>query len=115
MSKKDFDNYMIKMKAQYEEMKRNLEIVAKEAQDNPSDLDFVERLRQDILPFKQNYERLVYIKTLLDRPNKKDKKLKYNRMLIKKLKELEEKNSTESVLQENKEVISKIASYINKE
>ena len=106
MSKKDFDDYLIKVESQYSEMKKNLESVAKEVQDNPSDLDFIETLKERIAPFKQNYERLMYVKYLLDKPVRKKKTLKYNRMMINKLKELEEKNSLESVLEENESVLN---------
>lgn len=106
MSKKDFDDYLIKVESQYYEMKKNLETIAKDVQDNPSDLDFIDTLKERIAPFKQNYERLMYIKYLLDKPVRNKKTFKYNRMMVNKLKELEEKNSLESVLEENNTVLN---------
>lgn len=108
MSKKHFDEYVIKIKAQYEEMQKNLDQVAKEVQNNQTDLDFMERLRESIEPFKANYQRVMYIKMLLDRPNKKEKVPAFKKRLEKVLKELEKTNSTEAVLEENKNIITSI-------
>lgn len=108
MSKKHFDEYVVKIKAQYEEMQRNLDQVAKEAQNNQTDLDFMERLRESIEPFKANYQRVMYIKMLLDRPNKKEKVPAFKKRLEKVLKELEKTNSTETVLEENQNILKKL-------
>ena len=108
MAKKHFDEYVLKIKAQYEEMQKNLDQVAKEAQDNQTDLDFVERLKQNIAPFRANYQRVMYIKMLLDQPNKKEKIPSYKKRLEKAMRELEKSNSTEAVLDENKNIINSV-------
>ena len=108
MAKKHFDEYVLKIKAQYEEMQRNLDQIAKEAQNNQTDLDFVERLKQNIAPFRANYQRVMYIKMLLDQPNKKEKIPAYKKRLEKAMRELEKSNSTEAVLDENKNIINSV-------
>ena len=113
MAKKHFDEYVLKIKAQYEEMQRNLDQVAKEAQDNQTDLDFVERLKQNIAPFKANYQRVMYIKMLVDQPNRKEKVPAYKKRLEKAIKALEKPNSTDTVLEENKNIINSIKSREN--
>lgn len=108
MAKKHFDEYVLKIKAQYEEMQRNLDQVAKEAQDNQTDLDFVERLKQNIEPFRANYQRVMYIKMLLDQPNKKEKVPAYKKRLETAIKAFEKSNSTEAVLEENENIIKNV-------
>ena len=108
MAKKHFDEYVLKIKAQYEEMQRNLDQVAKEAQNNQTDLDFVERLKQNIEPFKANYQRVMYIKFLLDQPNRKEKLPAYKKRLEKALAQLDKQNSTENVLDENVNILKSI-------
>ena len=113
MAKKHFDEYVLKIKAQYEEMQRNLDQVAKEAQDNQTDLDFIERLKQNIAPFKANYQRVMYIKSLLDQPNRKEKIPAFKKRLEKAMKDLEKSNSTEAVLEENEVIINNIKTREN--
>ena len=105
MAKKDFDIYVKKIEAQYEDFKKVLEQVSKDAQAGMTDVNFVENLKQQIAPIKQNYERLMYIKYLLDKPAKKDKVAAYKRRLMNEMKKLEARNSTEAVLDENEKVI----------
>lgn len=108
MAKKHFDEYVIKIQAQYEEMQKNLEQVAAELQDNQADWDYLEKLKSRIAPFRQNYKRVMHLKYLLDLPTKKQKQPKYKKRLEKAMELLGEENNPDSVLQENKNIIDKI-------
>lgn len=108
MSKKDFDEYFLQVANQYEQFKQTLEQISKEAAEGMTDIDFVENLQAKIIPFKQNYERLAYIKYLLDQPNRKHKIKKYQSSISKKVAKLDKSNSTQAVLQENKEILKDI-------
>lgn len=106
MAKKDFDNYFNIVSQQYQQFKTTLEQVAKDAQDNPTDIDFLENLKKQIQPFQQNYERLLYIKFLLDQPARKRKVPRYKEQLRKVTKKLDKKNSLEAVVEENQEILN---------
>lgn len=106
MAKKDFDEYVLKISKQYKEFQEVLKEVSKEAQENITSLDFMDNLKRQIEPLKQNYERVMYIKFLLDQPNKKSKLKKYNQSLKSSLKRLNKDNSLNNVLEENKFIIS---------
>lgn len=108
MAKKDFDNYFLKIQAQYEEFKKVLEQVSKEANETMTDIDYVDRLKQQIEPLKANYERLMYIKFLLDQPTRKEKQQGYKKRIQKLEKTLSKQNSLEQVAEENKQVLENI-------
>ena len=108
MAKKDFDKYVLKMYAQLKELEDTLKQISQEANDNMTDLDYVDRLEQQIAPIKENYQRLMYIKFLLDQPTKKEKQENYNRRIQKLKKTLLEQNSTDNVLEENKKIIESV-------
>lgn len=108
MSKKDFDKYVLVVQRQYNDFKAVLEQVSKEAQNNPTDIDFMDNLQKQVNLYKQNYERVLYIKYLLDQPARKNKISKYNRMIFNKIKNLDKNNSTDKVLEENEKIINSI-------
>ena len=108
MSKKDFDKYVLVVQKQYNDFKDVLEQVSKEAQNNPTDIDFMDNLQKQVDLYKQNYERVLYIKYLLDQPTRKKKIGKYNRMIFNKMKNLDKNNSPDEVLEENKKIINSI-------
>lgn len=108
MSKKDFNDYVKVLGDQYKEFQKTLEQVSIEAQNNPTDLEFVSRLEEQVKPFRQNYERVLFLKYLLDQPADKSKLPAYQAKIEKKMRELSKSNTTEAVLEENKEIMEKI-------
>lgn len=105
MSKKDFDKYVLVIENQYKQFKDTLEQVSKEIENTLTDIDFMENLEKQVNLYKQNYERVIYIKYLLDQPSRKKKLSKHNKMIFNKIKNLDKNNSTEAVLEENKKII----------
>lgn len=108
MSKKDFNRYVAEISAQYEEFKRILEQVSKEAQDTPTDIDFVENLKKQIIPYKQNYERVMYLRYLLYLPSKQEKNTHTFDAIATEVSTFDESNSPSAVFEENKEILDSI-------
>ena len=112
MSKKDFNRYVSEISNQYEEFKKVLEQVSLEAQNTQTDIDFVEKLKQQIIPYKQNYERVMYLKYLLYLPEKKEKSSKTFDAVYSEIKEIDESNSPNAVLKENAEILVSIKNSV---
>ena len=108
MAKKDFDEYVLKITKQYKDFKDVLAEVSKEAQQGLTDIDYIDNLEKQILPLKENYERIMYIKFLLDQPTRKDKIKNYKKRLQKSLVNLNTNNNTDNILKENEDIINKI-------
>lgn len=87
---------------QYQEMIENLKDIEKEVAEGIVEPERIDRLKDQVAPIKQNYERWAYMMFLLHQPNKKDKIKKYQKQNQKLLKNLETKNSLNSVIEENK-------------
>lgn len=111
MAKKDFDEYVLKMKAQYKELEKTLQILSKESEGTQTDIDYVERLKKTIEPIKVNYRRLMELKLRLDQPNRKDKLPAFKRRNAKLIKSLGESNSPEAVLEENQNILDSLKDY----
>ncbi len=108
MAKKHFDAYVKRLESQLEEYKRITEELSKEAQEGMTDINFVENFQQQVAPFTENYKRVLYIKFLLDQPNKKEKISKHRKALKKQLEKLGRENSPEAVLEENNNILKSI-------
>ena len=105
MSKKDFDLEFKQIEEQYLKMVRNLKEMEKELQDGLVEPEFVERLRKIVEPVVTNYNVWDYIRFVLNKPVKKEKKKKYvkqNEHL------LADKNVLERIKKEDDEVLNKM-------
>lgn len=108
MSKKDVEKYAAQITAQYSELIDILHDLEKEAAENLVEPERIERLKDQIAPIKQNYERISYIMYLYNKPTRKNKQPRYEQMNKKLLKKLSSSNSPEAVLKENDEILTKI-------
>ena len=108
MSVKAVRKYYDQICEQYHEMVQNIKDLEVECQQGIVDPERIERLKEQIAPFKQNYERWTYMMFLLNQPQKKSKHKRYGAMNGKMLRNLDPNNNIEATLQENKEVISKV-------
>ena len=108
MAKKDFDKYVLTLENQYEEYKKVLKEIEKEVQEGKTDIDFYQNFQQQVLPIEQNYKRVLYLKFLLDQPQRKEKLKKYKKQIQKQIKQLGEDNSPSAVFNESKEVLKNI-------
>ena len=102
MSVKALENHYNQIVEQYHEMIENLKDIEKEFSEGLVPPEFVDNLKKQIEPIKNNYEQWSYIMFLLHEPQRKAKKEKYRKMIDKKIKNLDIKNSPEARLEAGK-------------
>lgn len=101
MSKKDVDKYYNTITEQYHEMLQDIKDFEKEASEGIVEPERVERLKEQIAPIKQNWERWTYMMFLLNQPERKSKHKGYQERNKKLLSTLSSNNSLTAVLEEN--------------
>ena len=101
MSKKDVDRYYNVITEQYNEMVKDIQDFEEEVKNGLVEPERVERLKEQIEPIKQNWERWTYMMFLLNQPQRKSKKQKYSTINAKVLSKLSETNSVELTINEN--------------
>ena len=101
MSKKDVDAYYDTITEQYKEMLQDIRDFEQEASEGLVEPERVDRLKEQIAPIKQNWERWTYMMFLLNQPERKSKHKAYQERNKKLLNSLSVKNSLSSVLEEN--------------
>lgn len=103
MSVKAVKMYYDQICDQYCEMLQDIRDLEEEATKGLIEPERVERLKEQIAPIKQNYERWSYMMFLLNQPTRKSKHARYKDQNRKLLNSLDKKNSIESTIQENLE------------
>ena len=108
MSVKALEREYMQVVAQYQEMKNDLLDIEKELADGLVAPEFVDNLRKQIEPIKQNYEWWSYVMFTLHEPQRKAKREKYRKTIMNKLKQLESKNSPEARIEAGKECLANL-------
>lgn len=108
MAVKDVKKYYNQICEQYSEMLENIRDLEKEAAAGIVEPERIERLKEQVQPIKQNYERWSYMMFLLNKPARKEKTTGYKRRNQKLLASLNISNSLESVIDENNEALKHI-------
>ena len=106
MSVKALENHYTQVVEQYHEMVENLKDIEKEFSEGLVPPEFVDNLKKQIEPIKNNYEQWSYIMFLLHEPQRKAKKEKYRKMIDAKIKQLNKKNSPEARLEAGKDALN---------
>ena len=101
MSVKHVNEYYNQICAQYQEMLNDIKDLEKECAEGIVEPERIDRLKDQIAPIKNNYERWSYMMFLLHQPNRKEKVKRYQKQNDKLLKSLSKENSLEAVLEEN--------------
>ena len=101
MSVKHVNAYYAQICAQYKEMLQDIKDFEQEALDGIIEPERVERLKDQIAPLKQNYERWSYMMFLLHQPNRPSKIKGYAKRNKKFLESLSTSNNLDNVLAEN--------------
>lgn len=101
MSLKHVERYYKQICDQYNEMLSDIEEIEKEASEGLVEPERIDRLKDQIAPIKQNYERWAYMMYLLHQPNKKRKISKYKKQHMSTIAGLQQNNSLEAILEEN--------------
>lgn len=108
MSVKHVKDYYNTICDQYKEMVENIKDIEAEVLDGIVEPERVDRLREQIAPIKQNYERWTYMMFLLNKPQKASKVKKYKKQNERLLSILDKSNSLEGVVQENHDAMKHI-------
>ena len=93
---------------QYHEMLENLKDIEREFSDGLVPPEFVDNLKKQIEPIKNNYEQWSYIMFLLHEPQRKAKREKYRKTIEHKIKQLDKNNSPEARLNAGKLAINSL-------
>ena len=105
MSIKHVEEYYNQICRQYQEMLDDIKDLEKECTDGIVEPERIDRLKEQIAPIKNNYERWSYMMFLLHQPNRKSKVKRYQKQNEKLLKSLSKENSLDAVLEENNHAI----------
>lgn len=107
MSRKDFDDYFAKVSHQYLELREALKEISEEVDKKLVEPERLEQLKATLQPVVNSYNTLNYIRYLLDMPNRKSKKEKYNKQ-CKKIIQSTKEVSKEAVIENNNNVLSSL-------
>lgn len=108
MSVKAVRKYYDQICEQYHEMIELIHDLEKEAEQDLVEPERIERLKEQVAPIKQNYERWTYMMFLLNQPERNSKHEKYKRQNSRLLKNLNKQNDLDSVLEENKASLAQV-------
>ena len=113
MSVKDIKKYYEEVAEQYLEMRNELKDFSELAEKQMFEPERLDAIKESIQPLMRNYEVLSYIMYLLNKPNKKEKQKKYEKMNAKLLATIKQGNTEDGVIEENENVIQKLKKQIN--
>ena len=105
MSVKAVKKYYDQICEQYHEMVENIKDLEEECQNGLVEPERIERLKEQVAPLKQNYERWAYIMFLLNEPQRKSKRKAYAKRNQKLLNALSKENTPNATIQENERVL----------
>ena len=108
MSVKAVRKYYDQICEQYHEMIELIHDLEKEAEQDLVEPERIERLKEQVAPIKQNYERSTYMMFLLNQPERKSKHEKYKRQNSRLLQNMDKQNDLDSVLEENKASLAQV-------
>lgn len=108
MSVKAVRKYYDQICEQYHEMIELIHDLEREAEQDLVEPERIERLKEQVAPIKQNYERWTYMMFLLNQPERKPKHEKYRRQNLRLLQNLDKQNDLDSVLEENKASLAQV-------
>ena len=108
MSVKAVRKYYDQICEQYHEMIELIHDLEQEAEQDLVEPERIERLKEQVAPIKQNYERWTYMMFLLNQPERKSKHEKYKRQNSRLLQNMDKQNDLDSVLEENKASLAQV-------
>lgn len=79
MALKDFKQYLVHVQGQYLEMKQDLADFEQAFKDGYITEDKLTDVKDTIAQLETNYQRLLYVAYILEKPNRKDKKRKFEK------------------------------------
>lgn len=115
MAQREFLEYYYKVEYQYLEMKADLEDFTVALQNGYITEDKLEEVKSQIAELQVNYDRLTWVKELLDKPNRKKKQAhweKQNRCRLNKLRQV--KADDAAVIAENEAILREVNAELEK-
>ena len=106
MAVKHVKEYFHQISNQYLEMLSELRDFEKLADENMFSPERLDQIKETIKPLKDNYERWSYMMFLLNKPNRNSRVKKWQKQNEKLMNNLNTKNSVNSVIEENNNVLS---------
>ena len=113
MSVKSLENHYNQVVAQYQEMLADLKDMEKELVEGLVSPDFIDNLKANIAPIKQNYEWWSYVMFLLHEPQRKEKREKYKKIMKKFKEKLDPEEAPENILKANSGNLEVLKSGVN--
>lgn len=113
MSVKALENHYNQVVAQYQEMVADLKDMEKELEEGLVDPEFIDNLKANIAPIKQNYEWWSYVMYLLHEPQRTAKKEKYKKIMQKFKDKLDPAEDPKRVLEANKGNLAVLKDGVN--
>lgn len=108
MALKDIHNYYNQICKQYSDMLNEIRDFEEEARKGLIEPERLDKIKEDIAPLKDNYERWSYMMFLLNKPSRKSKYKKYEQQNKKLLQSIQDKNKMDAILKENNASIHKV-------
>ena len=102
MSVKSLEQHYNDVVAQYQEMLNDIKDMEKELAEGLVSPDFIDNLKANIAPIKQNYEWWSYVMYLLHEPQRVAKREKYRKVMKKAIAKLDPAEDPKKVLENNK-------------
>lgn len=113
MSKKDFDDYYYQIQAAYLEMSQLLKELLKQLESGEIDEERVENFKLAMAPVANNYGFITQVKVLLDGPNRKKKKQKWQKQQRKFIQSADNKFAPETIIKENEDSIQRMKDLLD--
>lgn len=107
MARKHFDEYYNKICGQFFSLNEVFEDLSKEVSQGMVEPERLKQLETTILPIKNSYQTLSYIKYLLDKPTRKEKEPRYKKM-NKKLLKISEGHQSSDILNKNENILNEL-------
>lgn len=111
MARKHFDEYLNTITKQYRDLQETLSEMTVESESGMIEPERIDQLKATIQPIKNSFDTLIYIKYLLDMPNRKSKQKNYD-SANKYIKEYTKSVCMEKVYETNKHVLENLSNCI---
>lgn len=110
MAIKHIINYYNEICDQYQQMIDEIKEFEEEAKKGLIEPERLDKIKEDIAPMKDNYQRWSYMMYLLNLPTRKEKQKRYERQNKKFLKAISDTNKVDAIIEENNKSIESINS-----
>ena len=108
MSVKHVREYFEQVASQYKEMIDDLREAEKDLENNIVEPEYIEQIKKNVQPVKDNYMTLSWIMYLLNQPERKQKQRGYEQRNAKLLKTLDNNRSPQAIIKQNEDSLKNL-------